>query len=77
MTIEQAIVLLAAFIASVLVGYILMMLVEWRREDKPVDGHWEIGCCIRTAHDPHHFLPGTWRVRAHYDDGTSEWERFA
>jgi len=53
------------------------VLFLWRREDKPASGRWEIGCSIRTAHNPHHFLPGAWRVRAHYDDGTSEWERFS
>jgi len=76
MTIEQALILLTGIIVALLAAYAAVLYL-WRREDEPVNGHWEIGCCIRTAHDPHHFLPGTWRVRAHYDDGTSEWERFA
>ena len=76
MTIEQALILCVGVIVALLAAYAAVLYL-WRREDEPVNGHWEIGCCIRTAHDPHHFLPGTWRVRAHYDDGTSEWERFA
>ena len=76
MTIEQALTLCVGIIVAMLAAYAAVLYL-WRREDEPVNGHWEIGCRIRTAHDPHHFLPGTWRVRAHYDDGTSEWERFA
>ena len=76
MTLEQTACFLAGTIVAMLVAYMAVLFL-WRREDKPVSGRWEIGCSIRTAHNPHHFLPGAWRVRAHYDDGTSEWERFS
>jgi len=74
MTIEQALILCVGFIVALLAAYAAVLYL-WHRENKPVSGRWEVGCCIRTAHDPHHFLPGAWRVRAYYDDGTSEWER--
>jgi len=77
MTLEYALILLAGFITVMLAAYILVMMFQWYREDKPDDGRWEIGCCIRTAHDPHGFLPGVWRISAHYNDGTSEWQRVA
>ena len=77
MTLFHSLLLLSAFFVTVLVGYILVMLVEWYREDEPVSGRWEIGCRIRTAHDPHKRLPGVWRAAVHFDDGSSEWERIA
>ena len=76
MTLVHSILLLSAFCVTVLVGYILVMLFEWHREDEPNE-HWPTGCRIRTAHDPHHFLPGVWRTSARYNDGTAEWERIA
>ena len=75
MTLLHSILLLSAFFVSVLVVYILMMLFQWYREDEPADGRWELGCRVRTSRDPHGFLPGVWRISAHYADGTSEWER--
>jgi len=77
MTLEQALILLAGLIAAMLASYILVMLFQWSREDKPVNERWEIGSRIITAHDPHRFLPGFWIMVAHYDDGASEWERTA
>ena len=78
MTIEQMILLLAAFIASVLVGYILMMIFEWRREDESAaNDHWEVGCRIRSSRDPHSFLPGVWMPSVTFSDGSREWERIA
>jgi len=76
MTIEQALILLTGIIVAMLAAYAAVLYL-WHREDKPISGRWEIGSCIRTAHDPHHFLPGVWRTNAHYNDGTSEWERIA
>ena len=76
MTMLHALLLLSAFFVTVLVGYILVMLFEWYREDEPNE-HWPTGCRIRTAHDPHGRLPGAWRVAVHFDDGTNEWERIA
>jgi len=75
MTLEQALILLAGLIAAILAAYILVMLFQWSREDEPVSEQWEVGCRIRTVHDPNYFLPGSWRINAHYDDGTSEWVR--
>jgi hypothetical protein len=77
MTLFQAILFLSAFFVAVLVGYILVMLFEWYREDEPVSGRWEVGCRIRTVYDPHGHLPGVWRVAVRFDDGSSEWERIA
>jgi len=76
MTIEQALILCVGFIVALLAAYAAVLYL-WHREDKPVDGRWELGCRIRTAHDPHGFLPGVWRISANYNDGTSEWERIA
>jgi hypothetical protein len=76
MAIEQALILLTGIIVALLAAYAAVLYL-WHHEDKPIDGRWEIGCCVRTAHDPHHFLPGVWRISTHYNDGTSEWERIA
>ena len=76
MTLEQTLVFLIGTIVAMLAAY-AGVLYLWHREDKPDDGRWEVGCCIRTAHDPHGFLPGVWRISAHYNDGTSEWTRIA
>ena len=76
MAIEQMLTLLAGIIVAMLAAYAAVVFL-WHREDKPIDGRWELGCRIRTAHDPHQFLPGIWRTSARYNDGTSEWERIA
>ena len=76
MTLEQALILCVGFIVAMLAAYAAVLYL-WHREDKPTDGRWELGSRIRTAHDPHQFLPGVWRTSARYNDGTSEWERIA
>ena len=76
MTLEQTLVFLIGTIVAMLAAYAAVLYL-WHREDEPISGRWEIGCRIRTAHDPHQFLPGVWRTSARYNDGTSEWERIA
>jgi len=74
MTIEQVLIICIGIIVVMLAAYGAVVFF-WHREDKAVSGRWEIGCRIRTAHDPHDFLPGVWCVYVHYTDGTNEWER--
>ena len=77
MTLFQMIIYLSLFIAALLISYILVMLFRWHQEDVLVSDRWEVGCRIRTARDPHAFLPGVWRISAVFADGAKEWERIA
>jgi len=77
MTLFQMLMTLSLFLAAMLVSYILVMLFHWRQENELVSDRWEVGCRIRSARDPHHFLPGVWRTSAVFADGAKEWERIA
>ena len=86
MTLFQMLSGLALFIVALLASYLFVLRVKWFREYKarrqigayPVDAQrWEVGCRIRTARDPHAFLPGVWRTSAVFADGAKEWERIA
>ena len=76
MTIEQTLIFLIGTIVAMLAVYAVVIYL-WHREDKPVSGHWEIGCRIRSSRDPHSFLPGVWMPSVTFSDGSREWERIA
>ena len=78
MTLVQMRIFLSLFIPAMLVSYILVMVIKWRREEETGTAeHWEVGCRIRSERDPHKFLPGVWMASVHYTDGAKEWERIA
>ena len=77
MTLFQMLLTLLLFIVALLASYILVRMFQWRQENTLISDHWEVGCRVRTARDPHAFLPGVWRTSAVFADGAKEWERIA
>ena len=77
MTLFQMFLTLSLFIAALLVSYLVVLGAKWYSEDALVNDRWEVGCRIRSARDPHAFLPGVWRTSAVFADGAKEWERIA
>jgi len=77
MTLFQMLFGLALFIFAMLASYLFVCNAKWYREDALANERWEVGCRIRSARDPHAFLPGVWRTSAVFADGAKEWERIA